>query len=202
MSDFQKNLQHYYESISGDGKLYYERRAKEYNSNRNIVKRRVITIANQLKSFSSMFNKNPHQVTTYFGKLAKNMGNSGSGIFEKDHQFAPYYLSGLAFYRLDSLFNLGEIDKKYRKLKFYITMLVPMIASDREFPPLNSQRKTEVFCSPIIEKLNDPDVCRRIFLKAIEIIDRSGAPIENKEALKSRAMTDQILNAYKNNDKI
>ena len=196
MSDFQKNLQHYYSSINGDGKLFYERRAKEYNSDRNVVKRKIITIANQIKSFSAMFSKNPHLVTTYLGALVKTMGNPGSKLFEEDHQFSPYYMAGLAFYRLDSLFNNGVIDKKYKKVRFYILMLVPMIASKDEFPPLNSQKKCERFCNPIIDKLNDENVYPTIFQVAIKIIDRSGANVEDKEALKARTMTDQILSAY------
>ncbi|MHC0522742.1 AIPR family protein [Vibrio harveyi] len=196
MSDFQKNLQHYYSAIDGEGKLYYERRAKEFNSDRNVVKRKIITIPIQLKSFSSMFNKNPHMVTTYFGTLVKSMGKSGSGIFEEDHQFAPYYMAGLAYYRLDSMLNSGEIDKKYRKVKFYLTMLVPMLASSDSIPPLNSQKKVERYCNPIIKKLNEPSKYKAIFKKAVEIIERSNAPIEDKQALKSKQMTKQILDAY------
>lgn len=90
-----------------------------------------------------MFSKNPHLVTTYLGSLVKNMGNPGSKLFEVDHQFSPYYMAGLAFYKLDSLFNSGIIDKKYKKMRFYLLMLVPMIASSDEFPPLNSQKKCE-----------------------------------------------------------
>lgn len=196
MSDFQKNLQHYYDSINGEGKLFYERRAKEYNSDRNVVKRKVITIANQIKSYSAMFSKNPHMVTTYLGTLVKTMGNKGSNLFEEDHQFSPYYMAGLAFYRLDSLFLNGNIDKKYKKVRFYILMLVPMIASSEEFPPLNSQKKCERFCNPIIEKLNDENIYPRIFQEAVKVIDNSGSDVEDKQALKSRLMTDKILAAY------
>lgn len=196
MSDFQKNLQHYYSSINGEGKLFYERRAKEYNSDRNVVKRKVITIANQIKSYSAMFSKNPHMVTTYLGTLVKTMGNPGSKLFEEDHQFSPYYMAGLAFYRLDSLFLNGSIDKKYKKVRFYILMLVPMIASTEEFPPLNSQKKCERFCTPIIDKLNDENVYPAIFIEAVKIIDKSGSDVEDKQALKSRTMTDHILGAY------
>lgn len=196
MSDFQKNLQYYYASITGDGKLFYERRAKEYNSNRNVTKRKIITIANQIKSFSSMFNKNPHMVTTYLGTLVKTMGSPKSNIFEADHQFSPYYLAGLVYYRLDSLFNLGLIDKKYKKVKFYIIMLVPMIASTEPFPPFNSQSKCEKYCNPIIAILNDENRCTSLFWQAVNIVERSGAAIEDKQSLKSRVMTDQILAAY------
>ncbi|MBA6339923.1 AIPR family protein [Colwellia sp. MB02u-10] len=201
MSDFQKNLQHYYASINGEGKLYYERRAKEYNTDRNIIKRKIITIANQIKSFSSMFSKNPHMVTTYLGTLVKTMGNSGSKLFEADHQFSPYYMSGLAFYRLDSLFSSGVIDKKYKKIRFYLLMLVPLIASEDDFPPLNSQKKSERYCNPIITKLNNEEQFTELFLIAIAIVDRSGADVEDKQALKSRGMTDLILNAY-NGEKV
>lgn len=196
MSDFQKNLQHYYASINGEGKLYYERRAKEYNTDRNIIKRKIITIANQIKTFSSMFSKNPHMVTTYLGTLVKTMGNPGSKLFEADHQFSPYYMSGLAFYRLDSLFSSGVIDKKYKKIRFYLLMLVPLIASEDDLPPLNSQKKSERYCNPIITKLNNEEKFTELFLIAIAIVDRSGADVEDKQALKSRGMTDLILNAY------
>ncbi len=36
MSDFQKSLEQYYNSIEGDGRLYYERRAKQYNTDRTV----------------------------------------------------------------------------------------------------------------------------------------------------------------------
>ena len=51
MSDFQKNLEHYYTTIDGDGKLYYERRAKQYNSDRDVVKRRIITVIRRYEVF-------------------------------------------------------------------------------------------------------------------------------------------------------
>jgi hypothetical protein len=198
MSDFQKNLQHYYASITGDGKLYYERRTKEFYANRDIPKKRIVTVATQLKAFSSMFNKDPHMVTTYFGTLVKNMTEGKSNLFQDDHQFAPYYLAGLALYRLDSLFVSGDLDKRFRKVKFYLLMLVPMIATKLEVPPLNSQKKVEKYCDEIISKLNDSDKCIQIFNTAADIIIRSKAAIEDKQSLKSKTMTGQILGAYSN----
>lgn len=196
MSDFQKNLEHYYASIIGDGRLYYERRPKQYASNGAVPKRKIITLPDQIKSFSAMIYRNPHLVTTYFGRIVKDMGETKTAIFKKDHQFAMYYLAGLAFYRLMSLFHSGAIDKKYKKVKFYIIMLVPMLSSKDEIPVLNSLKKVEGFCSPIIDKLNNEESCKNIFFRAIEIIDRSGVNVNDKEALKSRLMTDAIIKEY------
>jgi hypothetical protein len=196
MSDFQKNLEMYYNSITGEGKLYYERRSKQYSSDLKVVKRKVITLSNQIKTYSSMFNKNPHMVTTYYGRLVKGFGTPGENLFEKTHQFAPYYLAGLVFYKLDSLFNSGVIDKKYKKVKFYLIMLVPMIASSETFTSFASPRKAEKYCQPLVTKLLDEKLCEKIFLTAVKIVDKSSAPIEDKQALKSKAMTNLILEAY------
>lgn len=197
MSDFQKNLEHYYDSIIDGEKLFYERRAKQYNSDPNVAKRRIITVPIQIKAFTSMISQNPHMVTSYFGSLIKNIGDDKSGLFEKNHQFGIYYIAGLVFYKLDALFNSGELDKKYKKVKYYIIMLLPLIASSEPIPPLTSQRKVEAYCNPIIQKLNNPETCKIIFQTAIKIIDDSGANFEDKQALKSRPMTDKILSAYK-----
>jgi hypothetical protein len=197
MSDFQKNLEHYYTTIEGEGKLYYERRAKQYNSDREVVKRRIITVSTQIKSFSSMFVKNPHLVTSYYGSIVKKIGDSGSSIFETDHQFAPYYLAGLSYYRLDSLFLSGSIDRKYKKVKFFILMLVTDLASSEQLPPLNSQRKVEKYCKPILDLLNDSEKTLELFEKATEIIDDSGVDIDDKQFIKSKTMTDRIIQKLK-----
>lgn len=197
MTDFQKNLEHYYNSMDGDGRLYYERRANQYNNNSSVVKKRIISVSNQIKSFSSIFRQDPHLVTTYFGQIAKEIGNKKSKLFENDHQFAAYYLAGLIFYKLDTLFSSNEIDKKFKKVKFYIIMLFPLLASKESFPPLNSHNKVEKYCNPIIKILLDDSLCKSVFKRAIHIIELSGAKIEDKEALKSKKMTEQILMEFK-----
>jgi hypothetical protein len=40
-------------------------------------------------------------------------------------------------------------------------------------------------------------LCKNVFKKAINIIELSGSKIEDKEALKSKKMTEQILTALK-----
>lgn len=202
MSDFQKNLEAYYKSRVSEKGLYYERRTKQYASDSNVIKRRIITIGNQTKSFSSMFRKDPHMVTTYFGKLAKSMIEEDSGLCDRNHQYAAYYMAGLAYYKLDTLFLNNDIDKKYKKVRFYLLMLVLMICTDQPNPPMNSQGKVEAFCNPIIDKLLDEHICLSVFKKAAEIVERSGAPIEDKQALKSNAMTKQVLSEFQETDRV
>lgn len=197
MTDFQKNLELYYNSIEGDGKLHYERRAKQYNSDRNVIKRRIITVSNQIKTFSAMFHRNPHYVTSYYGQIVKKLGENGSSIFELKHQYAPYYLAGLAFYRLDMLFNSSVIDRKYKKIKFFILMLVPKLASEHTLSHFESKRLVEPYCNPITELLNDTQRTEELFANAIEIIERSGVDIDDKQLIKSKTMTEKILEQYR-----
>lgn len=195
MSDFQKNLEYYYKSIEGDGKLYYERRSKQYNNDSSVIKRRIITTQVQIKSFSSMFKNDPHLVTSHFGTLVKKLGTKG-GTFENDHQFATYYLAGLAFYRLDTLFNANTIDTKYRKVKFFILMLFRMLASSENNPPFNSQKKVETFSKPIIDILNNQEKTKEIFIKSVQIIDSSGVNIDDKQYIKSKGITEKLIEEF------
>jgi len=197
MSDFQKNLEYYYKSIEGDGKLYYERRSKQYNSDVTVIKRKIITTQIQIKAFSAMFRNDPHLVTSHFGTLVKKLGANNSGLFEKDHQYATYYLAGLSFYRLDTLFNTNNIDTKYRKVKFFVLMLFRMLSSAENIPPLNSQRKVETYCNPIIDILNDQNKTAELFNNAINIIDNSGIDINDKQYIKSRGITDKLIAEFK-----
>lgn len=196
MSEFQKNLELYYKSITGDGKLYYERRAKQYNSDADVTKRKIITVSNQIKSFSSMFLNNPHMVTSYYGTIVKKIGEDESLIFKKDHQYAPYYLAGLAYYRLDSLFNSGIIDSKYKKIRYFVLMLVPKIASETTPPNFCGKSKTERYCDPIISILNDPIKTEELFKKAVSIIDASNININDKQLIKTKASTDDIIDKW------
>lgn len=144
-----------------------------------------------------MFRNDPHLVTSHFGAIVKKLGASNSDLFEMDHQFATYYLAGLAFYRLDTLFTTNGIDTKYRKVKFFVLMLFRMLSSTEKIPPLNSQRKVEAYCGPIIDILNNQDKTIKLFENAIKIIDNSGIDINDKQYIKSKGITDKLTEEFK-----
>jgi hypothetical protein len=76
-------------------------------------------------------------------------------------------------------------------------MLVTDLATKESLPPLNSQRKVEKYCQPIISLLNDNDKALEMFEKAINIIDTSGVDIDDKQFIKSKTMTDKIIQKTK-----
>jgi primase-polymerase (primpol)-like protein len=104
--------------MEGDGRLYYERRVNQYNNDSSVVKKRIISVSNQIKSFSSIFRQDPHLVTTYFGQITKEIGNKKSKLFENDHQFASYYLAGLIFISWIRYSQVMKLIKNLKKLNF------------------------------------------------------------------------------------
>ena len=208
MSSFQKGLEVYYRVRFNHGKIYYERRSKQYDSDETIKNHQIISIENQAKSFSSMFRQDPHLATSYFGKLANAMNksdsdlDSGLGLCDNNHEYVPYYMAGLAYSKLEVLFRNRTIDKKFKRVRFYVLMLVLMIVTGKKEPKLNikDSSKTEEFCEPIIKKLLDEEDCLKIFKKAAEIIERSGTiKIKDKikENVKSKEMGDTIKKVFK-----
>ena len=120
LSEFQKTLETYYGTFSGSSKLYYERRSKQYASNRNVERTRVVTIPLQIRAFASMFLDLPHRVGGYYGSLTRNIGNR---FFLKNHSPAPYHISALALYRLEYMFRNSELDRDLRKFRWHILMM-------------------------------------------------------------------------------
>jgi hypothetical protein len=193
LSEFQRNLEKYYNSIEGDGRLYYERRTNQYNADSSVYKTKIISIPIQIKVFSSMFLENPHSVTGYYGTVA---GRVGDKIFKKDHKFSPYYASGLAYYRLESYFRSGTIDSKYKQSRYHILMLFKFICNSDVQPEFNS-KKMDDYSGKIIEVLNNAVKCLSIFEKAIGIIDSSGMDIKDKDVLKRKEVTDSLIANFK-----
>ena len=193
LSEFQKNLEQYYKTIDGTGQLFYERLTNQYSSNNSVTKARIITIPIQIKVFSAMFLNMPHLVSGYYGKVAKNTGEK---IFKSDHVYIPYYTSGLAYYRLESLFKNSSLNAKYKKARYHILMLYRMIINKEEMPNFNSN-KIDNYCDTIIQTLNNPDNCLDTFNKVTEIIDKSAIDINNQKLLYQKNNTDLLINTYK-----
>jgi len=199
MTEFQKNLELYYNAIKGDGRLFYERRSGQYRSDNSVIKSRIINIQNQIKAFSSIFYENPDRVTTYFGSIVKqNIEIENPTIFNPNHTYIIYYMAGLAFYRLDSLFRSKSIDTRFRKVKFFLLMLFRMLINENKFDPthMNSERKTTEYCQPIIEILNEKDDTLKYFSKAIEIVKSSKLNIEDKQLIKQVNFTKKLKKAF------
>lgn len=193
LTQFQRSLEQYYNSFSGDSKIYYERRSKQFNSDNNVQKSRIITVPYQIKSFVGMFLEEPHNVTSYFGAIVKRLNEGKIPIFIEDHAYAPYYTSAYAYYRLESLFKKGSIDSSYKKVRFHILMLFRIMNEKNPLPPFNSNKKIENYCSSLLTILNDEIKALKAFKKCIYVIDNSGFDKSDKQNLKLVSKTKNLI---------
>jgi hypothetical protein len=167
LTDFQKALEDYYVAVPGEGKLCYERRSQQYRSAAGIEKIRIVSVSNQIRSFSSMFLGLPHQASRYYGTLLKSIE---SRIFVPDHLPIAYYVSALALYRFESLTRKKAVDAKYRPFKYHLLALARMIAAGINMDPMNSN-KFEKYCQGIMTILLDEKQSMALFSDAAKLLD-------------------------------
>jgi hypothetical protein len=192
LTQFQRSLEQYYNSYSGDAKIYYERRAKQFNTDNSVLKSKIITVPYQIKSFAAMFLDEPHNVTSFFGTIVKRLNEGKAQIFNNDHSYAPYYTSSFAYYKLESFFRKGSIDTSFKKVRFHILMLFRIINEKESLPPLNS-KKMEKYCNELLTILNDETKALKAFKKCTEIIENSGFDKSEKQNLKLLSKTKVLV---------
>lgn len=193
LTQFQRSLEQYYNSFTGDSKIFYERRSKQFNSDNSVLKSRIITVPYQIKSFAGMFLDEPHSVTSYFGSIVRRLNEGKAPIFDKDHTFSPYYTSAFTYYKLESLFKKGSIDSSYKKVRFHILMLFRILYGKEALPPFNSSRKMDKYCEDLLAILNDESKALKAFNKCIEVIDNSGFDKSDKQNLKLVSKTKTLI---------
>lgn len=195
LTEFQRGLEQFYSTYPEESRLYYERRAKQYNSLKTISKLKIITIPIQIKSFSAMFLLNPHMVTSFFGSIVNKLNTSSSQIFKPDHAHVPYYTSALAYYRLETLFRRKSIDAKYKKARFHLLMIFRIIVIKDKVPFLTSPKIMGSYCAPLLSILNDEDETLRFFKSATELLDSTGFDLEDKQHVKQANRTEKLVDA-------
>ncbi|GAB2801599.1 AIPR family protein [Rhabdobacter roseus] len=184
LTAFQRSLEQYYNSYNGEMKLYYERRAKQFNSDNSVVKSKIITVPLQIKSFASMFLNEPHFVTSFFGSIVKRLNEEKGQIFNSDHAYSPYYTSAFAYYKLETHFRRNNIDKTYKKARFHIIMLFRVLFEKENLPPFNNIAKMDKYCDTLLSILADDHKSLLAFQKCISIINDADFDISVKQDLK------------------
>lgn len=197
LTQFQRSLEQYYNSYSGDARIYYERRAKQFNSDNSVLKSKIITVPYQIKSFAAMFLDEPHNVTSFFGTIVKRLNEGKAQIFTNDHSYSPYYTSAFAYYKLESFFRKGNIDSSFKKVRFHILMLFRII-SEREIMPTLNSKKMEKYCMELLKILNDDTKALNAFRKCTEIVELSSFDKSEKQNLKLLSKTKVLIDYAKN----
>ena len=167
LTDFQKALEEYYIANKGEHQLYYERRSQQYRSATGIEKIRIVSISNQIRSFSSMFLNLPHQASRYYGTLLESVENK---IFVNGHPMAAYYASALALYRFEGLVRRKQIDAKYRPFKYHLLAIARLLHQEDLTLSMTSN-KFDKYCQNLVETLNNNEAVVKLFFESTKILE-------------------------------
>jgi hypothetical protein len=169
LTDFQKNLEEYYNSIRDTKKLYYERRPRQFNGIDDVEKIRIVDIRSQMRCFASMFLDQAHNAGRYHTKLVEETKGK---IFLHSHDPIGYYVSAYAKFCLDALFRKKQIDFKYKPFKYHMLDILRMQVAGKTKPLMTSNRFTQ-YCQQIEQALWDETKCKEVLLNTTTVIDKA-----------------------------
>lgn len=199
LSQFSKRLEVFFKSFPDPNKLYYERRSFQY-ARQAIEKTRIVTAANAIRAFASMFLGEPHRTTKNYTSLKKRVGRD---IFGEDHKLDPYYVASLAAYKVEKAFRTGRLDAKYKPARYHLLMAIRYLTNANPLPRFNSN-EMERYCRAMLEKLQGDGVDTLIG-QASEVIDRAASGDFERDSIRTEAFTQSVvkkLSAYQRLERI
>jgi hypothetical protein len=175
LDPIHKSIEIYFESKSGDQRLYYERRPGQFNTIAGIEKVRIVTKDLLLKNYASVFLEVPNQVGRYYKDLTPLIGKE---IFSSDHDVHSYYTAAYIAYRLEFMFRNRRMETDWKPFRFPLVMAARLIIErDLQLDP--KRKRSQAYCNAIDAIMLDPDKAQAIFERATAAIER--AIIELKE---------------------
>jgi hypothetical protein len=195
-TDFQKTLEDYYLSSTQPHKLYYERRAKQFNKS-NIEKKRIVDKNIQIKAFTSFFYERPDMATRYFGTLFNLFEGN---LFKKNHSYAAYYMVSYLLFIIDESIRKGHVNRKYKKIKYFILMMLKYelrrILSVESEPELDAKKFDAGYCNKVLEKAYNHSEMYQLISEIAGKVDELGFNIDDRDIGKSKSFKESCLNLY------
>ncbi len=191
-SNFQKRLEDYYTTFSGEERLYYERRSKQYN-NKGVERKRIIDKTTQIKAIASLYYDKPDMATRYFGTLFSEFGDK---LFIDNHEMFPYYVASYSIFKIESLFKNKRIDKKYKKIKYHLLTMVRHEIDNSKCPSFESKKSTK-YCQKIYDILKDEKKIIENIKNVTKKIDSLKYDLNDNEISKSKEFVKKCLEKYR-----
>ena len=87
----------------------------------------------------------------YYGTIVRRFSGQ---IFSDEHKYSPYYVSGLAYYRIEQFFRSGDLKTELKKARFHLIYLARLLAIGEHLDPFNSN-KFDKSCEQFKDRLID-----------------------------------------------
>ncbi len=158
----QEVLEPFFLSFADGVKIFYERRAKQYNYDPNILKTHIVNLRILTQVFIGMFLDAPHESHRHEAKLLEKYANDKEErkIFRDDHNPYPYYICALTWYMFEKYFREEIISKKYTPYKAHLYLVYRY--SLKEFPPKFNTKSIDSYCERMLNHLKEENFKNQI----------------------------------------
>ncbi|SOD92748.1 AIPR family protein [Spirosoma fluviale] len=191
LADFPKKLETFFPTFEGAKKLFYERRSRQYSSEEEVEKVRVINMTILVKAYASLFLGFPHRTSRNYKALLKLIGDE---IFNKDHKLEMYYVAAFAHYKLEYLFRNGTISSKMKSARYHILYLFRLLVNNAPLPRANSHEMGR-YCDTLLSVLWDENLAKQKFIKSAEIIDNVAGGNFHNDNIRTEPFTKKVEQA-------
>lgn len=152
----QDVLEPFFVACDSETKLYYERRARQYNNDPLIKKTHIVNLRILTQTFVGMFIDCPHDSHRHEAKLLeKYAGDDSRRIFREDHSPLPYFVCALTWYMFDKYLREGRIDKKYWAYRAHLFLIFRHTVCQRP-PKLVKSKALDSYCEKLLSALKEP----------------------------------------------
>jgi AIPR protein len=182
LDPIHKSIEIYFESKSGDQRLYYERRPGQFNTVAGIEKVRIVTKDLLLKMYASVFSEQPNQVGRYYKDLTPLIGKE---IFSPDHEVHSYYTAAYVAYRLEFMFRNRRMDTDWKPFRFQLAMAARLVLQ-RELDLDPRKKRGQAYCATIDAVMADPDRAQAVFEKGAKAITKAITELKDQDARRDR----------------
>ncbi|MBT2534856.1 AIPR family protein [Arthrobacter sp. ISL-69] len=163
---FQRKLEAFFATYSEPERLYYERRSQQYRAISSTPRSRVVTRAQLVKSFASVFLDEPNRASRYYSTLYSVLGER---LFNDDHELESYYAAAVALFRSEALFRSGVLKNDLKPVRYHLLQAVRHLVAGNKLEPFNSaaQKKTAASFAAL---LWNPTHSELIFAAAANVV--------------------------------
>lgn len=189
LQEFPKQLEKFFAAQQGNRRLYYERRARQYDSS-SVDKTRVVTQPAVARAFVAMFLSEPHGTTKSAKALRDKIGKELFGI---GHKHYPYYVCAVALYKLEGRFRTKTLDAKYKVAKFHILLALRLLSAGKDRPSSNATAM-DAYCQKFADLLWGTGADERID-DAIKAVDKAAGGTFDRDTIRTQAFTEKVMEA-------
>jgi hypothetical protein len=168
--------------------LFYERRSRQYNAIPGVEKTRIVSPANLIRAYASIFLEEPHRTTRTYRAL---LGQLGKSIFGPDDRLEPYYYSASALYRLEFLFRNNLLDVKYKPAR-YLILFAARLLLNPESPPRPNSREMARYCEPLIKLAWDQSKSGEAFQRAAKVTEKIAKGNFHRDNIRTQTFTEEV----------